>query len=258
MRLRDLEVAEVGPPPVSRQPLALVEDLQLEVADHVPAEDSGQPGAVDADRPPELQPRQRRLGPMRQILDLDEVDHLGVPGVPEPGPLIEGANMRPLLGDAVHAGHGQLAAGLLAGDAPLVHQPGAGVDQLLRRLRGVRPVRIAADRGLGPEQQPADVADTPIVRAYPVVGRVAQQERRRGDAIVLLGDQGHPLAHPRVDDELAGLALELAEHGGDRYAHAGHDRRRMRVHQPGQLIPVTAMEPAHLDRRHGQASSAKH
>jgi hypothetical protein len=257
MGLRDLEVAEVSPSAMARQPLSLRKDLELDVADHLLAEHGGQPGAVDADRPPDGQPGQRRPGRMRQVLDPDEVDHLGVPGVPEPGPLIQGANMRPLLGNAVDAGYRQLAARLLTGDAPLVQLSGTGRDQPLGRLRGVRPVRIAAGWGLRPEQQPADLADAAVIRAHPVIGGVAQQVRGSGDTVPLLSDQGHPLAYPRIDDELARLALQLAEHGGDRHTHARHDRRGVRVHQTGQLIPVSTVEPAYLNRRHEQASSAE-
>jgi hypothetical protein len=242
---------------MARHPLAPVEDLQLDVADHLPVEDGGQAGAIDPDRSPGRQPGQRRPGRMRQVLDSDEVDHLSVPGVPEPRALVQGADMRPLLGNAVDAGYRQLAARLLAGDAPLVQLSGTGRDQRLRGLRRVRPVGIAAGRGLRPEQQPADLADAAVVRAHPVIGGVAQQERRRGDTVPLLGDQGHPLAHPRIDDELARFALQLAEHGGDRHTHARHDSRGMCVHQAGQLIPVSAVELPYLDRRHEQASSAE-
>jgi hypothetical protein len=257
MRVRDVEVADIRPPSMARHPLAPVEDLQLDVADHFPTEDRGQAGAIDPHRPPGRQPGQRHPVRMRQVLDPDEVDHLGVPGVPEPGPLIQGADMRPLLGNAVDAGYRQLAARLLTGDAPLVQLGGTGRDQLLGRLRRVRPVRIAAGWGLRPEQQPADLADAAVIRAHPVIGGVAQQVRGRGDTVPLLSDQGHPLAYPRIDDELARLALQLAEHGSDRHTHTRHDSRGVRVYQSGQLIPVSTVEPAYLDRRHEQASSAE-
>ena len=152
MRVSDLQVANVGPSSMARQPVTLVEDLQLDVAGHVPAvpaEDGGQAGAVDADRPPDRQPGQRRPGRPRQVLNLAQEDHLGVPGVPEPGPLIQGADMRPLLGNAVDAGYRQLAARLRAGDAPLVQLAAAGGDQLLRRRCGVSPVRVAAAGACG-------------------------------------------------------------------------------------------------------------
>ena len=73
-----------------------------------------------------------------------------MPGVREPGLLVEGADVRPLVGHAVDAGDGQLPARALAADAPLLQLPDASSDQLLRRLRRIRPVRVAR-RGLGPE-----------------------------------------------------------------------------------------------------------
>jgi hypothetical protein len=71
---------------------------------------------------------------------------------------------------------------------------------------------------------------------------------------MLLGDQGDPLRHPRVDDGLTGLPLQMAEHGGDRYPRPRHHGRGVRVDQRGQLIAVRAAEGAYLDGRHGGPS----
>ena len=81
-----------------------------------------------------------------------------------------------------------------------------------------------------------------------LVGVVAEQVGGGLDAAALLGDQRGPVADPRVGDELAGLALELAEHGVHGHRDARHHRRHVRVDQLGQLITVTAAERADLDR----------
>jgi len=36
-----------------------------------------------------------------------------------------------------------------------------------------------------------------------------------GNALSLFGDQGQPLAHPRIDDVLTWLTLQVAEHCGN-------------------------------------------
>jgi hypothetical protein len=75
--------------------------------------------------------------------------------------------------------------------------------------------------------------------------------------VTLLRDQRHPLAHPRIDNELTRLALQLAEDSANRHPHAGHDGLSMRIHQIRQLLPVTAVEWPHLDGNHQQASSTQ-
>jgi hypothetical protein len=42
----------------------------------------------------------------------------------------------------------------------------------------------------------------------------------RRDPAALLGDERGALPHPRVDDELARLAFQMAQYGVDRYRHA--------------------------------------
>jgi hypothetical protein len=64
-----------------------------------------------------------------------------------------------------------------------------------------------------------------------------------------------PLAHPRIDDGLAGLALQVAEHRADRHPDARHDGRDVGVHQIGQLVPVTTVKGTHLGRHLQQAFS---
>ncbi|HEX3188776.1 MAG TPA: SelB C-terminal domain-containing protein [Streptosporangiaceae bacterium] len=104
----DMQVADVGPAAVPGQPLSMVQDLRLDVADHLLAEHGGQPAAVDPDRTAHRQPVQRRIRvPPRtgQVLDRGQVDDLGVPGMGEPGPPVERGDVRPLLRYPVYAGH---------------------------------------------------------------------------------------------------------------------------------------------------------
>src|SRR5262249_59332148 len=69
------------------------------------------------------------LSRVREGGDPGQVHDLGVPGVHEPGPLIEGADVRPLLRHAIDAGDGQLAVRTLAADAPPLKLPDTGSDQ---------------------------------------------------------------------------------------------------------------------------------
>jgi hypothetical protein len=68
-----------------------------------------------------------------------------------------------------------------------------------------------------------------------------------GDPISLFRDQGHPLAHPGIFDELARLPFQGGHYGADGRAHAGYDCGGVRIHQLRELIPVAAAERRHLD-----------
>jgi len=102
----DVQVADVGPPGVPGHPFSVRQGVNLDVADHLLAEQGGQAAAVDPDRTARRQPGQRRPARAGQVFDPGQVDDLGVPGVGEPGPLVERGDVRPLLGHPVHAGHG--------------------------------------------------------------------------------------------------------------------------------------------------------
>jgi selenocysteine-specific elongation factor len=246
---RDMQVADVGPAAVPGQPLSLIEDLRLDVADHLLAEHRGLAAAVDPDRTAHRQPVQRRIRvPARtgQVLDRSQVDDLGVPGVGEPGPPVERRDVRPLLRDPVHAGHRQFPAGVPARHAPAAEYIGACRYQRLRCPGHVRPVRVAG-RGRRPVEQPADLAGVAVRGPGPVIGVVPEQVRGGGDPAALLGDQGDALAHPGVHDELPGLAFQRAQHGVHRHAHARHHRLGVGVDEPGELIAIAAMERAYLD-----------
>ena len=246
---RDMQVADVGPAAVPGQPLSGVQDLRLDVADHLLAEHGGQAAAVDPDRTAHRQPVQRRIRvPARtgQVLDRSQVDDLGVPGVGEPGPPVERGDVRPLLRDPVHAGHRQFPAGVPARHAPAAEYTGARRYQRLRRPGHVRPVRVAG-RGRGPVEQPADLAGVAVRGPGPVIGVVPEQVRGGGDPAALLGDQGDALAHPGVHDELPGLAFQRAQHGVHRHAQARHHRLGVGVDEPGELIAIAATERAYLD-----------
>jgi hypothetical protein len=90
--------------------------------------------------------------------------------VHESGLLVQRADMRPLPGNAVDAGHRQLTARALAREQP------------------------------------------PLQRS-----RCAAAATR----VVLQRHQGHAFPHPRVHEELTGLALQVAEQRRHRYARAG-------------------------------------
>ena len=244
-----MQVADVGPAAVPGQPLSLIQDLRLDVADHLLAEHGGLAAAVDPDRTADRQPVQRRIRVPAwtgQVLDRSQVDDLGVPGVGEPGPPVERGDVRPLLRDPVHAGHRQFPAGVPARHTPAAEYIGACRYQRLRRPGHVRPVRVAG-RGRRPVEQPADLAGVAVRGPGPVIGVVPEQVRRGGDPAALLGDQGDALAHPGVHDELPGLAFQRAQHGVHRRTHARHHRLGVGVDEPGELIAIAATERAYLD-----------
>ncbi len=246
VRGHDMQVADVGPAAVPGHPLALVQDLRLDVADHLLAEHGGQAAAVDPDRPAHRQPVQWRPARTGQVLDRSQVDDLGVPGVGEAGPLVERGDVRPLLRHAVDAWHWQFPARVLTGDAPAAEDTGARRHQRLRCPGRVRPARIAG-RGQGPEEQPADLAG--VTRGFPgpLVREVPEQVRRGGDPAALLGHQGDAFAHPGVLDELPGLAFQRAQHGVHRHAPARHHRLGVGIDEPGELVAIAAAERPHLD-----------
>jgi hypothetical protein len=74
--------------------------------------------------------------------------------------------------------------------------------------------------------------------------------RRSDDATALLRHERPPLEHPRIDDELARLPLEVAQHGVDGDGRAGDDGRRVCVDERRQLLAIGSPERTHLDRRH--------
>ena len=141
--LGDTQVADVGPSCGPGEPLSLVERLHLDVPDHVRPEHGGQAAAVDPDRPAHRQPRERGAGRTRQVFHPGQVDDLGVPGVGEPGLLVERADVRPLLGHPVDAVDGQFPARVLAADAPGPELGQARGDQRTGRRCRVGPVGIA-------------------------------------------------------------------------------------------------------------------
>jgi hypothetical protein len=93
-----------------------------------------------------------------------------------------------------------------------------------------------------------DLAGVAVRVADPVVGRVAEQVGSGNDAPALLGDERRSLADQGIDDELAGLPLELAQHRVDRDRDAGDHCRGVCVDQIGELLPIASTERTHLDR----------
>jgi hypothetical protein len=251
--LVDVEVADVGPAGEVGQAPALGQvGVDLDVADDLVVDDPGQPGAVDPKGPAQPQPTDGRLGRPGQLLDHGQQHDLGVavvlgPGpllVDEPRPLVQRAHVRPLLGHAVHARGGQGPVGVPVGHPPGPEPVQAGVHQ--------GGGRVGPEARLRPEQQPVDLGAAAIALADLLTGAVAQQVGGGHHPAALLGHQGDPLGHPRVDDELARVALQLAQDGVDRHHHAWHDGLNVGVDQGGQLLAVGAAERAHLDCGHGR------
>jgi len=71
--------------------------------------------------------------------------------------------------------------------------------------------------------------------------------RRRDDSVALDRDERRTLSHPRIDDELTGLALELAKQAGDRDGAPGHDGGDVGVDEPGQLLAIGTTKRTHLE-----------
>src|SRR5690348_14237947 len=246
VRGRDVQVADVGPAAVPGHPLSGVQDLGLDVADHLLAEHGGEAAAVDPDRTAHRQPVERWRVRAGQVLDLGQVDNLGVPGMGEAGPPVQRGDVRPLLRYPVHAGYRQLPVRVLTRHAPAPEYVGARGHQGLRRPGYVRPERVAG-RGQRPVEQPADLAGVTVCGPGAVIRVIPEQVRGGGDPVALLGHQGDTLAHPWVHDELAGLAFQRAQHGVHRHAHTRHHRLGVRVDQPGELVAVGAAERAYLN-----------
>ncbi len=164
--------------------------------------------------------------------------------VDEPGALVQRADVRPLRRDAVHAGRGHRAVRVPPRDAPAVE---------LREARGGE--RVGGVDRIGPEDEPADLAGVPVRLTDALLGRVPEQLGGSVDAPVAAGDERRAIGDPRVDDELAGLALEPREHRVDGDGDPGHDGGDVGVDERRQLLPVAAPERAHLDRRHRRTSS---
>jgi hypothetical protein len=75
-----------------------------------------------------------------------------------------------------------------------------------------------------------DVPDAPRRRPGPFIGEVPEQVGGGSDPGLLFGDQGNPLTHPGIFDELARLPFECGKDGADRHAHAGHHRGGVGIH----------------------------
>jgi hypothetical protein len=71
----------------------------------------------------------------------------------------------------------------------------------------------------------------------------------------LLSHQRGALGDPRVDDELARVALQLAHDRVDRHPHAGYHGLHMRVDQRGQLVAITTTERTRPDQGHERTST---
>jgi hypothetical protein len=138
--------------------------------------------------------------------------------VGEPVTLVERADVRPALRDLVDGDRAKLAARVLPLDAPLLERGDAGVHQ---RISGVVGVEAA--------HEPADLTSAAVVLADVVSGAEAVKERSGDDRASPDRDQRAAVDHPRVDDGLARLPLELAHHGVDRERDSRDDGRDMRV-----------------------------
>jgi hypothetical protein len=151
---------EVPGRPASPAPALGQVGVDLDVADQLLAQGAGQAGAVDPDRPAHLQAGHGRLGGSRQLVDPGQQHDLGVAVVDEPGPLVQGADVRPLLGEAVHAGRGQRAVG-----RPSRHLPAPQLVQAGRHEGVGRGCRVRPGARLRPVQQPVDLPGASVLRS---------------------------------------------------------------------------------------------
>ncbi len=182
----------------------------------------------------------------RQVGHAGQEDHLGVPDVPEAGALVDGPHMRPVPGQSVHDGGRQGTVRVTDADVPAGEQGQAGPHQEVPGVPGVRQ-----ERGRRAAHEPVDLPGVPVALADLGVGAVAQQMGAGDDLSAPLGDQRRPLGHPRVRDDLAGLALQVAQDGVHGDGDAGDDGRDMRVDQVRELVAVGAAEGAYGERGHG-------
>jgi hypothetical protein len=198
--------------------------------------------------PARHQPGDGRVGRLRQLVDPGQQHDLGVAvlGEAEPGSLVQGADVRPLGGEAVHAGRGQRAVGV-----PACHRPAPELGQAGRHESVGGDHRARPVARLRPVQQPADLPSPAHGLGDLLAGAVAQQVGGGHHPAPLLGHQRDPLGDPGVDDELAGVALQLAQHRVDRHRHTRHDGLDVGVDQRGELLAVGAAEGAYLDIGHG-------
>ena len=115
-----LQVPDVGPCRDTGRPVGLTEiGAHFDEAHHLVLDQGPDPGAVHAERAADRQPRQGRR-PSRQVGDEGDEHDLGAAFVPESGPLVDVADVRPLLRDAVHRGNGQGAVRVPAANLPAV------------------------------------------------------------------------------------------------------------------------------------------
>ncbi|MGH8930091.1 MAG: hypothetical protein ACRDZO_05490 [Egibacteraceae bacterium] len=149
--------------------------------------------------------------------------------------------MRPLLGQAVHARGRERAVGVEPAHAGAGQERNRRARDGVARCGGVGPVGR-----LRPTHQPPDLTGTSVGLPDLGAGPVPQHMRRGRYPAAPLCHERHPLDDPRVDDELTGFTLKLAQDSIDGYRYARHDGLDVRVHQRRKLLSVIPPERPHL------------
>lgn len=172
-----------------------------------------------------------------QVGDTGQEQHFRVPGVDEARAFVDGADVRPGVRQPVHGGGGQRTVGVARTDVPAGQLGQAGAHELVSGLLGVGE---EGRRRL--VHEPVDPTRVPVALADLGIGAVAEQMGRCDDIPALFGDEGDPLAHPRVGDELVRLPFQRAQDGVHRDGDTGDDSGDVRIDQIGQLVAVGTVE----------------
>ena len=244
---RGPELPAVGPPGEAGAGAALGEvGVGLVEADHRAVVHGGEPGAVPAERHPQLQARHGSGTAARQVVDRGGEHGFHPLARSETCPGKRRREVRPAVGDPVDGRGGQAEVGSDPAARAQVGD-GRGGERVGDRphLRGL--LRVLPR----PDEQPADLAEAAVARADPLLVGVAQQVGGAHDRLADDRDERVPMGDPRVDDGLARLALQLAQHGVGRHGDARQHRLDVHVDQVGELVAVAAAEGADRDRWHG-------
>ncbi len=108
MLFGDVEIPDVRETTVLREPAAVLERLDFDVAEELIVHDRRQPSAVDAERAAEYGGARRVQIGASEIVDGSDVYGLDAAAMDEAGRLVRRLDVRPLTRDAVNAGAGSV------------------------------------------------------------------------------------------------------------------------------------------------------